>query len=65
MADLIIIAYDSEATADWSFMLNLQAGRISVYREKRFDFVDWINQLTNFTTPDPATRRVIELHPSL
>lgn len=37
------LAY-SKATADWSHTLNLQDGRISVFREQRFDFVTWINE---------------------
>lgn len=36
------LAY-SAATAEWEHLFNLQAGRVSLYREDRDDFKNWLN----------------------
>lgn len=66
------LAYSQETT-DWSMMLNLQAGRISVFREFRFDFVEWINNeadkdgwplkwVKHYSPSDAVPRRAYQLY---
>jgi len=37
------LAY-GKGTAGWEHLLNLQAGRVSIFREHRFDFLQWVNE---------------------
>ena len=39
------LAY-GEASCGWEHLLNIQAGRISLYRERPTDFLDWVNGLS-------------------